>query len=110
MKIKTGQFKTANKAIDFDEVLSEKLKNPKFKKYFDKYGQQLELAYQILQLRQARKISQAELAKKIGTTQGNVARLESGRQNFTVSLLARVAGALDSSLKIDFIATPTVHK
>jgi len=92
------------KATDFDDVLAGEFKNPKFAKYYDEYGRQLELAYQILQLRKAKKMSQLELAKKIGTTQGNVARIEGGRQNFTINLLNKVAAALGANLKISFIA------
>jgi len=91
------------KATDFDDVLAGEFKNPKFAKYYDEYGRQLELAYQILQLRKAKKMSQLELAKKIGTTQGNVARIEGGSQNFTIRLLRRVAEALESDLKINFV-------
>lgn len=88
------------KAADFDELLNKELKNPRFKKYFDEYGRQLELAYKILQLRKAKKMSQSDLAKKIGTTQSNVARIEAGRQNFTINLLHKVAAALEADLKI----------
>jgi ribosome-binding protein aMBF1 (putative translation factor) len=99
MKTTTKQLK----AVDFNEVLVKKLKNPEFKKLFDEYGRQLEVAYQILQLRQKKKMSQSELARRVGTTQSNVARIESGQQNFTVSLLQKVATALDSDLKISFV-------
>ena len=61
--------KDIGRAIDFHEVLVEKLKNPRFKKLYDKHGRQLELAYSLLQLRKKKKISQAALAAKIGTTQ-----------------------------------------
>jgi hypothetical protein len=39
------------KARDFQKYLTEQLKNPKVKKYYDEYGKQLEVAYQILKLR-----------------------------------------------------------
>jgi DNA-binding XRE family transcriptional regulator len=104
MKTKTTQLKVIEKAIDFDEVLAEELKDPKAKKLFDEYGRQFEIAYGILQLRKARKMSQAELAKKTGTTQSNIARLEGGRQNFSIALLHRVAVALDADLKISITA------
>lgn len=87
---------------DFDELLAKELKNPKFKKLFDEYGRQLEISYKILQLRKARKLSQLALARKIGTTQGNIARLESGQQNFTVTFLSKVADALGTSLEVKF--------
>jgi len=95
--------KVLAKATDFDKYLKKELVDPVFKKHFDKYGRQLDIAYKILQLRKARKISQLELAQKIGTTQSNIARLESGRQNFTIGLLHRVAEALEANLKINIV-------
>ncbi len=85
---------------DFDKILAEELKNPGFKRLFDEYGRQLELAYGLLQLRKRRNMSQAALAKKIGTTQSNIARLERGQQNFTVNFLDKVVAALGGKLEI----------
>lgn len=53
------------KAVDFQNYLQKQLKDPKFKKHYDEYGKQLEIAYQILKLRKQKRMSQAELAKKI---------------------------------------------
>jgi len=88
--------------VDFDDLLKEKLKNPEFKKHYDEYGKQLEIAYQILQLRKKKKISQAQLAKKIGTKQSNIARMEAGQQNFSVDILGKIATALGCNVKIMF--------
>ena len=88
--------------IDFDEMLKKNLKNPEFKKYYDEYGRQLEIAYQILQLRKKKKISQAQLARKIGTKQSNIARMEAGQQNFSVEILGKIAEALGCNIKIEF--------
>jgi len=90
------------KAVDFQEILTKELKNPKFKKYYDEYGKRLEIAYQILKLRKQKKISQTELAKKIGTKQSNVARMETGQQNFTTDTLQKVAKAFNRDLKVMF--------
>lgn len=88
--------------IDFDDYLKEQLKNPEFRKYYDYYGRQLEIAYQILKLRKKKKISQAELAKKIGTKQSNIARIEAGQQNFSIDTLEKIAEALNCQLKVNF--------
>ena len=48
-------------------------------------------------------MSQSDLAKKIGTTQSNVARLEAGEQNFTTETLYRVAHAFGRDLKVEFV-------
>jgi ribosome-binding protein aMBF1 (putative translation factor) len=93
---KNGMF------IDFDDILKKELKNPEFKKHYDEYGKQLEIAYQILQLRKKKNISQAQLAKKIGTKQSNIARMESGQQNFSVDILGKIAEALGCNVKIMF--------
>ncbi len=88
--------------IDFDEILKKELKNPEFKKYYNEHGRQFEIAYQILRLRKKKKISQAQLAKKIGTKQSNIARMEAGQQNFSVDILGKIAGALGCDVKIMF--------
>lgn len=95
--------KKTKKVVDFQEYLAEKLKNSKFRKYYDEYGKQLEIAYQILQLRKQKRMSQAELAKKIGTKQSNVARMEGGQQNFTTDTLQKIAAAFKRDLKIEFV-------
>ena len=88
------------KARDFQEYLAQQLKDSKFKKYYDEYGKQLEIAYQILKLRKQKKISQAELAKRLRTKQSNIARMEAGQQNFSIKMLNNVAKALKASLSI----------
>lgn len=95
--------KKQKKAVDFDEYLAGQLKNPKIKKYYNEYEKQLEIAYKILQLRKKSGISQAELAKKIGAKQSNIARMEAGEQNFTTATLQKIADAFSCNLKIDFV-------
>jgi len=98
-------MKNKNKKItylSFDKHLAEELKDPEFKRYYDEYGKQLEIAYQILQLRKKRKMTQLELAKKIGTKQSNVARMETGQQNFTIEMLQRIASVFGCNLKVKF--------
>lgn len=95
--------KKVQKAVDFQEYLAEKLKNPQFKKYYEQYGKQLEIAYQILQLRKQKKMTQAELAKEIGSKQSDIARMESGQQNFTTDTLQKIASTFKRELKIEFV-------
>jgi len=98
-------MKKKNKKIiypSFERYLAKQLKDPEFKKYYDEYGKQLEIAYQILQLRKQKRMSQAELAKKIGTKQSNIARMESGQQNFTTEMLQKIASAFGRNLKVEF--------
>jgi len=94
-----------NKKIEypsFDKYLAEQLKDPESKRLYDEYGRQLEIAYQILQLRKKSKMTQAELAKRIGTKQSNIARMEAGNQNFSIEILQRIASVLGKNLKVEF--------
>ena len=95
--------KKLRKAADFSEYLGEKLKNPKIRKYYYVYGKQLEVAYQILKMRKARKLSQADLAKKLGSHQSDIARMEAGQQNFTTDTLQKICQALNCRLRIELI-------
>ena len=97
------QYKKIKKAVDFQKYLAQQLRNPEIKKHYDEYGKQLEIAYQVLQLRKKQKMSQAKLAKKIGTKQSNIARMESGQQNFTTETLQKIAVVFKRTLRIEFV-------
>lgn len=91
------------KATDFDDYLKEHLKDPENKKLYDMYGRQLETAYAILLLRKKAGLSQHELAKKLNMTQSNIARIESGSENISLSTLNRIAETLNKKLEIRFV-------
>jgi len=84
------------KAIDFDKYLEEQLKRPEFRKAYEELEEEYELAKQVIKHRLSRNLTQAQLAKLVGTSQPAIARLESGNhRNLTLGFLARVARALD---------------
>ena len=98
-KISNGVNKI-KKSTDFQKYLKNQLKNKKLKQYYDRYGKQLKIAYQIILLRKKAFITQSELAKRIGTTQSNIARIEHGQQNFTIGLLDKIAKTFKKELTI----------
>ena len=85
--------------ISFEEWEAERLTDPEFQVA----AERLEPAYQVTRLRIARGLTQKELAKKVGTRQSSIARLESGRQEPSVSFLKRVVEALRARLIIQII-------
>jgi transcriptional regulator with XRE-family HTH domain len=50
-------------------------------------------------VRQARRLSQTEVAARMGTSQSAVARLESGQVDARLSTLSRYAQAVESSIR-----------
>lgn len=53
------------------------------------------VAARLRAVRQASAITQAELARRLGTTQSAVARLEAGQQRLNLATIRRVAEALN---------------
>jgi ribosome-binding protein aMBF1 (putative translation factor) len=60
-----------------------------------------QIAEQVAAQRQARGLSQAELAALCGTTQSAIARLESGGRPPRIDTLLRVSNALDCNLVVE---------
>ena len=89
----------------FREYLKDQEKNSRFKKNFEEEKRRLNLGYQIFLAREKAEMTQGELAKRIGTRQSNISRLEQGNYNFTVDMLEKIAGALNFKLKIEFIVS-----
>jgi ribosome-binding protein aMBF1 (putative translation factor) len=86
---------------DLEDSLKRKLQNPEFRAAYKAEDQRIELVLQIIKLRQRRGMTQADLAKAIGTRQANVSRLERFDANLTLGTLEKVAQALGASLHID---------
>ena len=63
------------------------------------------IAQALKRWREARGLSQRDLAAKSGVGYASVARIETGRQDPTVGMLARLAGALGIRL-VDFFIEP----
>jgi transcriptional regulator with XRE-family HTH domain len=64
-----------------------------------------ELARNLAQLRKNSRLSQSEVARRMGTSQTAIARLERGRQNPTMSTLQDFASANGFCLEIGFVRT-----
>lgn len=59
-----------------------------------------EIIAQLTEARLERNISQAELARMIGTQRSNICRLESGIQNPSLDMIIRIADALNKSVSL----------
>lgn len=84
----------------YNTFKKELLKNKKIKKAYDEFGPEFELVQMIIEKRIKKGLTQTELAKKIGTKQSAISRLEKGSYNPTVAFLKNVAEALDAKLRI----------
>ena len=84
--------------LDFEVWEKEALKDPKLRAEYDK----LQPQFAILRARIVKRLTQEELAHRVGTKQSVISRLESGRSNPSVAFLKKLAQALNSHLEIRF--------
>jgi ribosome-binding protein aMBF1 (putative translation factor) len=88
----------------FDHWLKKKLKNPEFKRHYQTEGIKLRIGIRIAELRNKAGLTQSELAKKIGVSQGFIAQLEmADTENYEIKTLKRIASAIGMTLVIGFI-------
>ncbi|HPR99522.1 MAG TPA: helix-turn-helix transcriptional regulator [Candidatus Woesebacteria bacterium] len=87
---------------NWEEIKKNILKENEVKKIYDN----LEVEYQIIgdmvRLRNKNRITQKELAKKIGTTQSALSRFEMGNVNPSLDFLKKIARALGTKLTVRF--------
>ncbi len=84
-----------------EEHIAEHMKNPKFKKAWHDIDPEFELLESFIKVRGKAGVTQEELAKKIGTKQPALSRLERGGfGKATVETLKKIADALDAELII----------
>ena len=83
------------------ENLKERLmKDAEFRKEYARVDEDYSLIEALVRARTEAKLTQVELARRLGTTQSAVARLESGRVSPTFSTLRRYAEATGTRLTV----------
>ena len=79
-------------------------KAPEMRALIDEEAENLRIAKNIYELRTKAGLSQAELAKRIGTTQSVISRLEDADyEGHSLPMLQRVASALDKRIEIHWV-------
>ena len=98
---------------NFDQYLEEQLQNSDFAARFKKAGEAWEIAMQLAALRKKSGLSQKELARRLGTSQQQISRLESPLyEGHSLSMLRRVAEVLGARVHIELQSgrkTKSVH-
>src|ERR1700722_15677068 len=93
----TGLMKKTN----FDLYLERQLKDEAFAERFRKAGEAWDIALQLAALRQKAGLSQKELAKRAGTTQQQICRLESPTyEGHSLSMIRRVCEVLSVQVRV----------
>jgi DNA-binding XRE family transcriptional regulator len=78
------------------------LKDKKFLKVAGLLEPEFILADSLIKARKKKKLTQKQLARRIGTKQPVISKLETANSRPSISLLKRIAQALDSRLTVKF--------
>jgi len=84
------------------EMHKQWMKEPKYRKAYDALEEEFAVAKAVIAARSRAGLTQIELARKMGTTQPVVARMEGGRIQPSLRTLQRLAAATGSRLTIRF--------
>jgi DNA-binding XRE family transcriptional regulator len=92
------------KLKDFRTLKDRWLKDPEVRREYDALKAEFQLAEEIIKARAKARMTQAELARRIGTKSTAISRLESPNYGkASISILKKVAEALDCELQIRFV-------
>ncbi len=86
--------------LSFDTFKKKALKNPAVKAEYDALEAEFALVHELITARQKAKLTQEQVAERMGTSQSAVARMESGRTMPSTTSLQKYAKAVGRQLKI----------
>ena len=89
---------------NFNDFLKEQLKDPEIKAEYDALEPEFAVMQAMIDARKLKGITQKELSKRTGISQGDINKLESGNGNPSIKTLQRLAKAMNMSLKIEFVS------
>jgi predicted transcriptional regulator len=85
------------------ELKKRWMDDPKFRTEYEKADEEFAVIEALVRARTEAKLSQAQVAKRIGTTQSAIARLEGGGISPSLSTLRRYAEATGKRLRVDLM-------
>ena len=82
------------------QLKAELLRDPEVKKVYNDLAFEFEIIKAIIRVRAQKRLTQREIARKIGVAQSALARFESGRTNPTLSFLKKVTAGLGLKMTV----------
>ena len=95
---------------DLQELTNELMQDEEFRQEYEAIQPELDITRAIMDARIKAGITQTQLSKRSGISQADISRLENGTRNPSLNLLKRLAAAVDSTLKIEFIPNASTRR
>jgi ribosome-binding protein aMBF1 (putative translation factor) len=90
------------KNIPASRVFQQWQNDPEYRAEYEALEEEFAIAAAIIAARTQARLTQAELAERMGTTQSVIARLEGGKSKPSTSTLEKLAKATNTRLRIAF--------
>ena len=97
-------MKKRPKFIRAEKLHQRWMKNPKYRTEYEKLEPEFAIIRAIVEARAKKNVSQEQLAKRMGTGQAVISRLENANASPSLALIKRLANALN--LKVELRFTP----
>ena len=88
-----------NRRTNFDEFKAELLENPEVRAEYEALKPKYDMIASLIKRRNELKLSQADLARRLGMKQPAISRLENG-DNATLTTFSKVVEALDLEVSL----------
>ena len=103
MRNQKTQKRTSDALVLMDRLTGD---SPEMAELLEQERANLDIAQKIYKLRTKARLSQAQLAKKVGTTQSVISRLEDADyEGHSLAMLRRIALALEKRVEIRFVSS-----
>jgi transcriptional regulator with XRE-family HTH domain len=89
--------------IALKDIKARLLADPEVRAEYERLGPEFEIANTLVRARAKAKLSQKEIAERMGTTQSAVARIESGRVALKTDTIRRYAEAIGCRAEIKLV-------
>lgn len=94
---------------DLKELTAELMQDQEFREEYESLQPEMNIMRAMMDARIRAGMTQMELSKKSGISQADISRLENGSRNPSLALLKRLAAAMDTTLKIEFVPNDTAQ-
>lgn len=93
--------------LTLQEAIAKRMEDPAFKAEWDALEPEFQIVRAIIEGREEKGFTQAQLAEATGINQANISRLENGTGNPSLQTLKRLAAGMGMKLKLEFV--PVQH-
>ena len=92
---------------DLKELTAELMQDQDFREEYESLQPEMNIMRAMMDARIRAGMTQMELSQKSGISQADISRLENGSRNPSLALLKRLAAAMNTTLKIEFVPYET---